>query len=252
MILQYCSDLHLEFPTNRLWLERNPIEPVGDILIVAGDTYYLGKKFSELNYWKMLSEQFQEVYVLPGNHEYYGGYDIASHRNEVIEKLHSNVWLVNNTVIEKPDCRLIFTTLWSMIEQHVKQIVSGMNDFRHICFDGQVMGVEQYNQLHQSARTFLTHAIGSDTTKKQIVVTHHLPSGHCNVDEYKGSVLNEAFCVDMTNFIENSGIDAWIYGHSHRNLAPFIIGQTRMLTNQLGYVLYGEHYSFNWNAWIEV
>ena len=37
----------------------------------------------------------------------------------------------------------------------------------------------------------------------------------------------------------------WIYGHHHQNTLPFKIGETTMLTNQLGYVRSGEHTSFN-------
>lgn len=54
-------------------------------------------------------------------------------------------------------------------------------------------------------------------------------------------LLNEAFCVELTPFIQESGADAWIYGHSHRNRKEFKIGATEMLTNQLGYVEMGEH-----------
>ena len=37
MNIQYCSDLHIEFPKNKAFLKENPIQPVGDILIIAGD-----------------------------------------------------------------------------------------------------------------------------------------------------------------------------------------------------------------------
>lgn len=71
---------------------------------------------------------------------------------------------------------------------------------------------------------------------KKLVVTHHLPSSECNIEQFKGSVLNPAFCVEKTWFVAAWDVAAWIYGHSHRNIPDFEINGTRMLTNQLGYV----------------
>ena len=125
MLLQYASDLHLEFPANRQWLKENPILPEGDVLVLAGDTHYLGKDFNRLPLWDDLSKNFRETYVLPGNHEYYGGYNVATNLMETKEAIRKNVWLVNNCVVEQPEVRLIFTTLWSRIEKTRRRCLIG-------------------------------------------------------------------------------------------------------------------------------
>lgn len=64
--------------------------------------------------------------------------------------------------------------------------------------------------------------------------------------------INSAFATELFNFIETSNAAYWIYGHQHCNTAPFKIGNTTMLTNQLGYVQQNEHQLFNPSANIEI
>lgn len=70
-------------------------------------------------------------------------------------------------------------------------------------------------------------------------------------DEFKGSPINGGFTVELGNYIADSHIDYWIYGHSHRNIDK-TIGNTRCICNQLGYTFYGEHRSFRRDAIIEI
>ena len=51
--------------------------------------------------------------------------------------------------------------------------------------------------------------------------------------------------------VATSGIDYWIYGHSHRNIDK-TIGTTRCLCNQFGYVSHNEHLPFDRGKVIEV
>lgn len=41
MKIQYCSDLHMEFHENMRFMKSLPLDPVGDVLVIAGDVGYL-------------------------------------------------------------------------------------------------------------------------------------------------------------------------------------------------------------------
>lgn len=41
MKIQYCSDLHMEFHENMRFMKSLPLEPVGDVLVIARDVGYL-------------------------------------------------------------------------------------------------------------------------------------------------------------------------------------------------------------------
>ncbi|MGB3585032.1 MAG: hypothetical protein WBA23_00770, partial [Tunicatimonas sp.] len=75
----------------------------------------------------------------------------------------------------------------------------GMNDFHRIRYQGKVIGIKQYNQLHTTALQFLTKTLQTESS----VLTHHLPSEQCNAAEFRGSTINEAFCVDLAERIAN-------------------------------------------------
>ena len=252
MKIQYLSDLHFEFPQNRKWLKENPIIPKGDVLLIAGDTYHLGNQFTNPWIFDELAEKFHQVFLVAGNHEYYNGYNVAPSRDSFKIEIRPNVTLFQNQDFEYKGVKFILTTLWSQVVKHPEFVFKGMYDFRKIQFDGLPFSIAHYNELYNSNFDFLKKALKQNTSEKCIVMTHHLPSDFCNSDEFQGSRLNEGFCTNLTEWIEEQKIDFWIYGHSHRNVKDVAIGGTQLLTNQLGYVGYGEHGTFRRDAVFEI
>jgi predicted phosphohydrolase len=228
---------------------KNPIQVIGDVLILAGDIML----FSEYHKPKyrffrdFIAENFQYCYWLPGNHEYYH-YDIAQKNNPLKENLFDNVFLVNNVTENVENVRFIFSTLWSHIhEEKSWRIEQNMNDFHVIKLNKKRLSVADYNSLHLYSLNFIRKEL-RNKHEKTVVVSHHVPTFYNYPEEYKNSVLNTAFAVELYDLIEQSAIDYWIYGHTHRNVSPFTIGKTKLLTNQLGYVHYSENKGYKPDA----
>lgn len=127
-----------------------------------------------------------------------------------------------------------------------------MNDFHLIKHKGVRFSAEQYNQLHKESMTFIQNELKTIEQEKVAVFSHHCPTFLNYPEQYKGDVLNEAFAVELHDLIESSEIACWVYGHHHTNTPEFTIGNTRLITNQLGYVQRNEHQFFETNKVIEL
>jgi predicted phosphohydrolase len=244
MKLQYVSDLHLEFPENKAFLNANPIIPAGEVLLLAGDVLPFILLDKHQDFFDYLSDNFQQTYWVPGNHEYYH-FDAARKSGAFCEKIRSNVSLLNNRVIQLDSVRLIFSTLWSKLSPHNWwHIEKNMNDFRIIKYDNYRFSFDHYNYLHEVGLAFVETELNKDDGTKKVVISHHVPTYLNYPQQYKDSLLSEAFTVELFPLIEKTQPDYWIYGHHHVNIPDFVIGKTQLLTNQLGYVRYGEQTLF--------
>jgi 3',5'-cyclic AMP phosphodiesterase CpdA len=245
MTIRYISDLHLEFEQNREAIKEYYSELEGDILILAGDIVCLSKLRLADNFLKKVSSDFNKIYWIPGNHEFYGS-DIELMSGSFQESILKNVTLLNNKSVVIEDTQFIFSTLWSNIPDNDAKIVkTRINDFFQITYKGERLSTDVYNRIHKDSVDFISTELATSTHHKKIIVTHHVPTIDNYPKEYANSPLNSVFATDLNDLIIKSSATHWIYGHHHRNIAPFKIGNTNLITNQFGYFSHNEHIDFN-------
>ena len=219
MRIQYMSDLHMEFAENSRYIKHNEFPVKGDVLVLAGDTFYLNNTVAPLSkFWKWASANYRQVLIVPGNHEYYQW------------MLKDNVGIYQNQVVCIDNTDFILSTLWSNIPAQDEYFVwKGLNDFRQTKYKGKLIQVNEYNQLHQFCLDFIRKSVVESTAEKIVVVTHHLPTRQVVAPQHLDSLINSAFATELGDFIANSRIDVWIYGHSHTNIDA-TIGKTKIVS----------------------
>lgn len=244
--IQYASDLHLEFADNWRYLKEHPLKPSAEILVLAGDIGYIGDdNYKSHPFWDWAAENYMQVIIVPGNHEFYKFFDVATLPDGYCQEIRPNVHLYYNSIIHIVDTDIIASTLWAHIpKEEVHYTELAITDFRRILYNGEMMDAYGFNSEHQRCLKFIKDALSSSITEHKIVVTHHVPSFRMQCPEYADSKMNGAFTVELSDLIERSDIDYWIYGHSHYNV-DVKIGNTMCVSNQLGYVFHDEHQTFD-------
>lgn len=242
MKVQFASDLHFEMAANTAWLQSHPLEVAGDILVLAGDTAYLEEGIPNW-FLNWASDSYQQVLLIPGNHEYYHYGDITKRGESWQWMLRENVGYYYNKVVNIDNVDFILSTMWSHIpEVDMFQVQRGMNDFYQVLCNGELLTPDGFNAEHERCKQFITKSVAKSKAEHIVVVTHHVPTLQCVASQHQDSAMSSAFAVEMGNMIADSRIDYWIYGHSHTNI-DVEIGATKIVANQLGYVGHGEQHN---------
>jgi len=248
MLVQYASDLHLEFQPDKLTFEdiAVPVKNSNEcmtILILAGDictTQCLDVLKRFLIYCK---QNWREVIYIPGNHEFYNT-SIAK-AIQILREICLELEVNFSTELKftfpiydktcKTNVHIIATTLWSYVDtNHESAVVQSINDYKLI----EGFDVKTSNAMHFKARQFLSSSIqefkDEDPNCKIIVVTHHAPLlKGTSSSRYENATTNVAFCSDCSDLMLN--VDVWIFGHTHYNMNPFKHNSTMITSNQRGY-----------------
>lgn len=238
MRIAVASDLHLEFHRKVLKL------PQGDVAILAGD---LGYPTDPLYREQLITikEDFEAVFIVAGNHEYYCGLDMEE-VNRQIEAIcqEIGVYFLNRNSIEYKGYTFMGCTFWSNIpEEKMTQSRGYLKDFRKI----KDMTPESYNELHQADLEWLQQEIVGKTNV--IIVTHHLPTSTLIHEQYKGHPWSCCFVHELDSMIQ-SPILLWVCGHTHTHMQSEVNG-VHCVVNPRGYPreksCYDENYIFTLN-----
>ena len=253
MKIQYASDLHLEFRENSRYIKEHPLQPIADVLLLAGDIGYLNDdSYSTHPFWDWVSDHFGQTHIVVGNHELYKYFDLGKMPDGLIGSIRNNIHIHYNNVIHLESTDIILSTLWAHIkDEDAYYTERGVSDFYRILYHDNALTWNHFNEEHQKCFAFIKEMVAKSQAKNIIVVTHHVPSFRLASSDFSGSPINGAFTVEMEEYIKTSPISYWIYGHSHRNIDKQI-GNTFCTSNQLGYISHNEHLTFNPEKIIEI
>lgn len=238
---QLISDIHLEFldrVKNIDDLYSSWIHVCAPILILAGDIANLNAKHL-LPFLQRVSRDFEHVFWIMGNHEYYHRFLTPGQLRTRYRKLcPSNVHILDMECYPLPEygvC-IIGTTLWSDIPTQYRPFVTyRISDYLHIHQDKQrTVTPDLVTKWHRECMEFIHNAVASTSQAglRSVVVTHHAPSTMLtSAPQYTDPTTNCTFASDV-DMPSNVGI--WCCGHTHHNF-DHTCGTTRLVSNQVGY-----------------
>lgn len=244
---QVMSDLHLEVSNQ---YSSFHIPKAAPYLILAGDIGRLVDYESYLDFLRSQCSQFTRVFLVLGNHEFYGlSRDEGLRRAEQLEQepdLIGKLVVLNQTRITLdtlPGITILGCTLQSWIPPEAREIVEAkVHDFQRI----KNWTVDSHVIEHTSDVDWLQKQIKlirneeSTSNHRIVVITHHAPSiQESSRPSNIGSPLSSAFATDLLGTDGNpllSDAQWWIFGHTHY-CTEFSKGNVKLISNQRGYVI---------------
>lgn len=266
MKIALASDLHIEFGTIEI-----PNTQQARVLILSGDILLAnilhsyktteqsakeiegtGSNKQRLairfrSFLRHVSNEFQDVIYVLGNHEYYGGKfpDAVDWLKEEV-KNYKNIHVLENDNIEIDEVTFVGCTLWTNMKDRdplVMQLISNMmNDFsviRNSQENYRTFLPQDAVNCHTISLDYIRSIVDSDPKKTYVVVGHHGPSPLSIHPMYKEKVfLNAGYVSDLSEFIfARPQIKLWTSGHTHHSYR-YYLDKTLVACNPRGYVGY--------------
>ena len=248
MLIQYISDIHLEFHDKHNKGALQPdmfVKPVAPYLALVGDIGVPDlESYRVFLHW--CSQHWRHIFLVAGNHEYYNVRCPVRTDMETKKELIRQICLglpnvhfldCSSYYLSQENVRVLGCTLWSEIPDCIKEkALLYMNDARQI---EKVKDVPltpwSFSELHAKEKQWLNQEIHKCelTNERCLVLTHYLPSYSLIHEKYQGHFLNACFASNSEDLFRPPVI-AWIAGHTHTGMKVQIHGIPCVL-NPYGY-----------------
>ena len=261
------SDLHLEFSGGELFV------PVGKddahtVLVLAGDIGVISSPRTYVSFIAEMSERFQDIIWIMGNHEYYGGkfpYDIKKARDNIFAEGVVNAHIVEDEIIKINDVSFVCATLWTNYNKNDPMAMYAaeqtMNDFKKIRTGPKLepwkrkVRPTDFIACHIKSTEFIFRAITQEVQngQKVVLVTHHGISYQSVPEQFRSDILNSSYVTELFYRFEEQEEKPIIaiHGHTHTSMDYDMLG-IRVLCNPRGYAAYEENPEFNPHMEIEI
>ncbi|KAH6706201.1 ser/Thr protein phosphatase-like protein superfamily [Leptodontidium sp. MPI-SDFR-AT-0119] len=238
LAIQILSDLHLEVSQQ---YSSFMIPASALYLVLASDVGRLIDYESYLAFLAKQTAQFEQVFLVLGNHEFYGlsflsGLDRAR-KLENEAGLNGKLVLLHQRRFNIPNFDIIILgcTLWSAVPEDAREVAqTKVKDFKKI----EGWTVDNHNASHEADLTWLRHP-DEPLRRNVLVVTHHAPSMQETSSLMDvGNPWSSAFATDLLGDASWGEVKAWVFGHTHFT-TNFERNGIKVVNNQRGYVLPG-------------
>jgi len=262
IMIRLASDLHLEFHQDyfktggyeyALALLNDILKPLPTdkktVLILAGDILLIKNISDYGHFFKIISERFETVLWIFGNHEWFKNKIKPERMQEIKEKMsiYGNIHILNNETFENEHYHFIGTTLWSDIKKGdyltAQDVVAVSYDFKKIDF----LEKGHYSKLRprhvtkmfmDNEKFIQAELLKIKSSKKaKVVITHHPPTEKAITDRMKltPDFWSDFGDVKFSYLVEHDIVpDLWVHGHVHEK-QDIKEGDLNIISNARGY-----------------